>query len=312
MLAPKFRLGQRVVDISTRNKDITYGDLPCTEDLEGIVQKVCLPGDVDNPCLDMMIRYHVKFDEQEAVSTIKEQDLEPVEESSSEGNKKIKLSDDNVCLVNNEAAVLHSMDFIGIDTCSALSVSTEKEDFWFLDESNESKNSVSIRGVGGEDSEVIGRGPLVVQTRDNNGNKIILFDPAGVYLKSSSRQARLRIFGQQRMKAFGFNLLQNIFGDGMDFLRFKSQATLIPLTTKSEILMLETVPIELSGTSWSQLDHYISRALKGQRNLNCLKFCEMKYEPFDTQFSFLSKLLCYSKIINDFLFTYLIIFFRIP
>jgi hypothetical protein len=51
---------------------------------------------------------------------------------------------------------LHSMDAVGIDTCSALSVSTRKEDFLFLDSSVSARNSVVLRGVGGSDARTGG------------------------------------------------------------------------------------------------------------------------------------------------------------
>jgi hypothetical protein len=42
---------------------------------------------------------------------------------------------------------LHSMEVVGIDTCSALYVSTRREDFLFLDSSISAKNSIVLRGV---------------------------------------------------------------------------------------------------------------------------------------------------------------------
>ncbi len=39
---------------------------------------------------------------------------------------------------------LHDLDLVGIDTCSAVSVSTEKEDFIFVDESRNAKDSVTL------------------------------------------------------------------------------------------------------------------------------------------------------------------------
>ena len=39
---------------------------------------------------------------------------------------------------------LHDLDLVGIYTCSAVSVSTEKEDFIFIDESREARDSVSL------------------------------------------------------------------------------------------------------------------------------------------------------------------------
>ena len=56
------------------------------------------------------------------------------------------------------ANALHDLDLVGIDTCSAVSVSTEREDFIFVDESREAKDSVTLRGVGGSSSVIGGRG----------------------------------------------------------------------------------------------------------------------------------------------------------
>ncbi len=101
---------------------------------------------------------------------------------------------------------LHPLDHIGIDTCSALSVPTEESDFLFIDKSIDALNSVALNGVGGGSSQVGGRGPLLIKAADSNGNEVFIVDPAGVYLMSSQSQARLRIFGQQRLKTFGFFL----------------------------------------------------------------------------------------------------------
>ena len=105
------------------------------------------------------------------------------------------------CLV--AMSTLHSMDHVGIDTCSAMSVSSEVGDFTFIDSSEAAKNSISLRGVGGEQASVGGRGPLLISTKDSNGKEVCVVDPQGVYLQGSDTQFRLRILGQQRMKTFG-------------------------------------------------------------------------------------------------------------
>ncbi len=64
--------------------------------------------------------------------------------------------------VDTKISSLHDLDLVGIDTCSAVSVSTEKEDFIFIDESREARDSVSLRGVEGSSSVIGGRGPLWV------------------------------------------------------------------------------------------------------------------------------------------------------
>ncbi len=80
---------------------------------------------------------------------------------------------------------LHSMEVVGIDTCSALSVSTRREDFLFLDSSKMATSSVVLRGIGGSDAKIGGRGPMVVLAEDDKGNEVVLIDPAGVYLEEA-------------------------------------------------------------------------------------------------------------------------------
>ncbi len=49
---------------------------------------------------------------------------------------------------------------------------------------------------------------MVVRGKDEEGNDVLLIDPKGVYLEGNREQADFRIFGQQRMKSFGFHLVQ--------------------------------------------------------------------------------------------------------
>ncbi len=72
---------------------------------------------------------------------------------------------------------LHDLDRVGIDTCTAVAVSTEREDFLFIDDSPEAKDSVTLRGVG-ENPVIGGRGPMVVKTLDRQGNEVLIFDPS--------------------------------------------------------------------------------------------------------------------------------------
>ncbi len=51
---------------------------------------------------------------------------------------------------------LHLMEVVGIDTCSALSVSTRREDVLVLDCSPLATSSVVLRGVGGSDANIGG------------------------------------------------------------------------------------------------------------------------------------------------------------
>ncbi len=104
----------------------------------------------------------------------------------------------------SQPEALHPLDYVGIDTCSAMSVSTEVPDFLYLDTSEEACDSIELNDVGGGDSRVGGRGPMMVSVSDTEEKIWFLVDPAGVYLKGSPTQARLRIYRQQRMKSFGY------------------------------------------------------------------------------------------------------------
>ncbi len=167
------------------------------------------------------------------------------------------------CMSSNIEA-LHSMEVVGIDTCSALSVSTREEDFLFLDKSSMAVNSCVLRGVGGSDAKIGGRGPMVVLAKDDKDNEIVLIDPAGVYLAEAVDQAHFRIFGQLRLKSFGFDLVQNGDGDGMDHLIYK-KSTRIPLGAESGgYLGHEASGPRPSPEERKSLDGVVDKLLKGR------------------------------------------------
>ena len=167
------------------------------------------------------------------------------------------------CLSKRKDPLL-PLDRVGIDTCSALSVSSSRKDFLWLDESKEAKKSVILRGVGGESARIGGRGPMVVEAIDDEGNRIIIFDPSAVYLKDAVNQADFRIFGQQRLKNFGFRLQQQEETDGGDILNYNNGLKIIPLQTHGGILTLKTVPRSLSGKQQASLEIEIEGALQGK------------------------------------------------
>ncbi len=88
-------------------------------------------------------------------------------------------------------APLVPLNLVGIDTCSALSVSSERDDFLWIDESTAAKRSVILRGVGGESACIGGRRPMVVNSIDSDGNEVVMFDASVVYLKEDKGQAKL-------------------------------------------------------------------------------------------------------------------------
>jgi hypothetical protein len=158
---------------------------------------------------------------------------------------------------------------VGIDTCSALSVSSEKSDFPFLDESRDAQQSISLRGIGGEHASVGARGPMLISALDNQGRIVYMVDPLGVYLPKTA-SVQLRILGQQRMKSFGFNLMQNLDGDGKDYLVYKpsgwrnQNVSMIPLTTMDGILMLKTQQLHFTHKHREMVNRYIRSLCKSE------------------------------------------------
>ncbi len=143
---------------------------------------------------------------------------------------------------------LHDLSYVGIDTCSAVSVSTERKDFAFVDDSQDARDSI-LRGVGGENTVIGGRGPMVVQTKDANGNDVLVFGPSGVYLDQADRddsQARFRVFGQSRLKRAGLKIHQDKYEDGKDYLAYRRGEMEIPTDTIDDIVFMKTSTVDLT------------------------------------------------------------------
>ncbi len=104
----------------------------------------------------------------------------------------------------------------------------------------------------------------MVKAVDTDGNEVILIDPAGVYLVSSQAQARLRIFGQQRLKSFGFYLQQNKFGDREDYLVYKD-FRMFKIATVRGILLLKTLPINSEERGHNGLNFAVNTLLENKR-----------------------------------------------
>ncbi len=98
-----------------------------------------------------------------------------------------------------------------------------------------------------------------------------MVDPLGVFLPSSPDHSsvKLRVLGQMRMKSFGFNLMQNLDGDGKDYLVYKlprggnENISLIPLTTRDGILMLKTKQLKFTNKHKDMVNNYIKALCSG-------------------------------------------------
>jgi hypothetical protein len=178
----------------------------------------------------------------------------------------------------NVAKSLHDMRYVGIDTCSAVSVSTELADFFYLDRSEEARTSVSLNGVGSGGPTVLGRGPMMISTVDETGTQVYMLDPAGVLIKSDARQSKLRILGQQRMKSFGFNVVQD-YCTGKDHLNYRDEIR-IPLVTMNGILMVKSIPWNANREQLKSLDLLIEDNANGVNNRYCFAVENSWTKPF--------------------------------
>jgi hypothetical protein len=96
------------------------------------------------------------------------------EEGEDEDDTQIQ-HDCNVCLmvkeenvgVNVDNSPLHDMTCVGIDTCSAKSISCIKADFFSLQLLGGGNVSYELRGVGGI-SKTAGKGVMVLYAKDIN------------------------------------------------------------------------------------------------------------------------------------------------
>ena len=112
---------------------------------------------------------------------------------------------------------------------------------------------------------------MMVKAVDTNRNEVIMIDPAGVYIVSSTVQARLRIFGQQRLKSFGFYLQQNKFGDMEDYLVYKD-LRMFKMATVRGILLLKTMKINSEERCNNGLNSAVNGLLENKHKNYCFTF----------------------------------------
>ncbi len=148
------------------------------------MEKVFVPSDADYLRGAREVRYQIQPYPLEGEPN----DSMEKKESELSDSRMVRGPDGKTCLVT-QMDPLHPLDVVGIDTCLAMSVSTLREDFPFLDCSEEERSSVVLRGVGGSEAVIGGRGPMVSMSEDQEGKEILIIDPSGsTYLKPSTKQ----------------------------------------------------------------------------------------------------------------------------
>jgi hypothetical protein len=117
---------------------------------------------------------------------------------------------------------------------------------------------------------------MVISVRDESGVQMYMIDPAGLYLDKAS-SSQLRILGQQRMKRFGFGLVQNKYG-GRYFLVHRAKANNfkeemnIPLITQNGILMLETCKVNFTKKQIEDIKKYVQGMTNEEKDGNLFYF----------------------------------------
>jgi hypothetical protein len=253
-MKPRFNLGQQVYYF--------VEELGNEKWHSARVIAIAYPGEEGHPFESEQIRYTLQPNKEEG------QDYDNVKRKENQLRDWSWARPSLVIKEKNVRKPLVPLDLVGIDTCSALSVSSRKEDFLWVDNSLEAKRSIILRGVGGDSTRIGGRGPMVVAGKDMEGKEVLIFDPSAVYLDEKYVEADFRIFGQQRLKAFGFNLLQQDESRGGDVLSYNNGNIIIPLLTNDGILALQTHQRKLSEDQMKLVDETIEGALRRQDGLD--------------------------------------------
>jgi hypothetical protein len=142
------------------------------------------------------------------------------------------------------AANLHSVEKnCGIDSDAGVSISTMREDFAWLDESREARESInSPSGINGGSSTIGGRGPMVVRAKSGE----YLIDPDGVYLEGGPEQPNFRVMSTQRLKVHGVRVVGCFKGTETDVLQDRTSKKIVELAEEGpkdkKILVLNTMP----------------------------------------------------------------------
>ena len=128
------RMAERLVPKYVLGGKVRFPSHDGEEWFHGTIQELILPGDprntLDHPHVILMYLIEHGDTQGNIYLSVIEEDL--IERKIRSVQKKGKTT---LVVKISLANALHDLDLVGIDTCSAVSVSTEKDDFIFIDES---------------------------------------------------------------------------------------------------------------------------------------------------------------------------------
>ena len=136
----------------------------------------------------------------------------------------------NVNLVEDE--------MFAYDTGSAEGISTKSDDFVYLDDSTEAKNSIKIKGPSVGAPDCLGRGPLVF-TFNVNGRLMGLLHPNGILANTGEGGIEFRLASAVVMKQKGIRYVGGKF-DENDFIECLRSGVKIPTYHHDGITTVQT------------------------------------------------------------------------
>ena len=139
---------------------------------------------------------------------------------------------------------LNDKSWVGIDSCSGVSATTEGSDVIMLDTSAEAVRGFELEGAGGAISYPVGIGVgLFPHHCTTTGRVIVVFDVSTVLIKKNHEgDSIVRVLGSNQLKKRGLYLQQGVGANGMqDILKCKETQREITLGEVNGIVAMSTL-----------------------------------------------------------------------
>ena len=133
---------------------------------------------------------------------------------------------------------------VGLDSDSAITASTNKNDFSNINTGSSYLHNASVTGVGGGVSKIGGMGAMIVKvkvTRPNGSKQVgYLCDPNAAWLRKQSRdEGTVRIFSTTMLKKMGVIFRMEEYND-LDMVVCKRSGNMIETTINHGIVVIDT------------------------------------------------------------------------
>ena len=132
-------------------------------------------------------------------------------------------------------STLHDLNFVADDSASSRSITSERSDFLWVNETENMKNSVTINGPSTGTPGCGGIGPIAYRV-DAPGRNLIVIDPDGIFAVSGPR---FRILSAQQMASLGVKSDTGVY-DQAGKMKCTKSGEEITLTTRNDILVFKT------------------------------------------------------------------------